>query len=67
MLILEEDENMDRTGTQNSNDENVITEMDQEYDRAMKNNNINSSSNQRILNQMNDVNPRRPNQTNYVS
>ena len=50
MLILEEDENMDRTGTQNSNDENVITEMDQEYDRAMKNNNINSSSNQRILN-----------------
>jgi|ETNmetMinimDraft_29_1059903.scaffolds.fasta_scaffold525704_1 hypothetical protein len=45
MLILEEDENQDRTVTQNSNDENVHTEMDQEYDRAMKNNNMITSSN----------------------
>jgi hypothetical protein len=51
MLILEEDENQDRTATQNSNDENFHTEMDQEYDRAMKSNNIISSSNQRIYNQ----------------
>lgn len=43
MLILEEDENQDRTVTQNSNEENVHTEMGQEYDPLMKNNNMTAS------------------------